>query len=86
MAMTLVSFTDNISDGIVFTGLTKLKIDNLQEGQEVILLEETTLGAFEFPGEDYAVMQYPTKSRLLELLGTYKIKRSASNILVGYET
>jgi hypothetical protein len=86
MALTTVSFTANLSDAIAFSGTVKIKCDGIPEGGAVELLEERVDAAYEGTGEAWSVINWPKKSRLFELLGNYKIKRSHDSIVVGYET
>ena len=83
--MTTVTFTANLSGVIAFSGTVKIKCDDIPEGGFVELQEERVNGAYERPNENWAVMGYPTRSRLFELKGNYKIKRSHDTISVGYE-
>ena len=80
--MTPITFTNNLSDVLAFTGVIKLKVDDIPENGEVVVLEERVDGTYEIPG-DWAVLRYPTRSRLMELLGNYKIRRSHTGIAVG---
>jgi hypothetical protein len=83
--MTSVSFTSNLSDAIAFAGTVKIKCDDIPVGGFVELLEERVDGAYERPNENWAIMGYPVRSRLFELKGNYKIRRSVDTVGVGYE-
>ena len=83
--MTSFVFTNNESAVVYFNGIVKIKCDDIVPGAQVVILEERVDGVYEFPGDSWAVIQYPEKSRLVELMGNYKIKRTNSSIAVGYE-
>lgn len=85
MALTTVSFTSNLSDAIAFSGTVKIKCDDIPAGGFVELLEERVDTTYERPNESWAIIGYPVRSRLFELKGNYKIRRSHDTISVGYE-
>jgi hypothetical protein len=87
MAPTAVSFTNNLSGAIAFSGIVKIKCDDMVAGDYVHIMEERNDGAYEEPGDQFqswSYIFYPQKSALFELYGNYKIARSSSTIAVGY--
>jgi hypothetical protein len=88
MALTEVTFTNDLSGAIAFSGTVKIKCDDINEGQFVEIQEARVDGTYERAGgvdENWSVIAWPKRSRLFELRGDYKIKRSHSTISVGYE-
>jgi hypothetical protein len=80
-----VSFTSGLSDAIAFSGTVKIKCDDIPEGGFVELMEERVDTTYERPNDNWAVIGYPTRSRLFELKGNYKVRKSHDVIKVGYE-
>lgn len=87
--MTSISFTGNLSGVIPFSGVVKIKVDDMQRGEFVQILEERVDGTYENAvDKDGNLLQLRDKQRsaLFELLGNYKIQRSSDSISVGYES
>jgi len=89
--MTSVSFTANVSGAIAFTGIVKIKCDDIPEGGNVQIQEERNDGGYETVngnslfGHQWGLIGYGETSKLFDLRGNYKIVRSHSTISVGYE-
>jgi hypothetical protein len=90
MAPTAFSFTDNVSAAVAFSGIVKIKCDDMIAGDYVIIQEERNDGAYEnsadqnIGGIAWGLISGPQRSGLFELYGNYKVVRSRTGIAVGY--
>ena len=89
--MTPISFTANLSGVLAFTGIVKIKCDDIPEGGNVQWQEDRNDGEYETVsggslfGHQWGLIGYGETSKLFDLRGNYKILRSHSTISVGYE-
>ena len=86
--MTPITFTGTTSEVLTFSGLTKIKCDNIPPGGYVEVHEELS----DSSGYEQAVgtagklvVEWPQTSGLFNLLGNYELVRSSETIKVGYE-
>jgi hypothetical protein len=88
--MQVISFTGNLSSAYTFSGVVKVKVEGLQPGGSLKVLEQLSDAsdyeqAIDKDNNDLAV-SWPQTSALFELMGSYKFVRSSGNIKAGYES